>query len=762
MGESMDIYTKFDLHIHSYASSFLKTGDKEIVANSKIENLSILIERLISNNVNVVAITDHNYFDKDIYEELKKQESQNNCIYKVFPGTEVDLQIERKNVHVICIFDDTNPEHIEKIQNGFEQKEYYSVDEFGSILRKIGLSVVLIAHQKCDYKSEKPQKTSLSCIGQDAFYKFIGCEFFDSLEIQNSKVEGILKNRFEEDGIQNVQLVVGSDCHEWSAYPAHHLGARNSELLYMKSLPTFQGLVMAITDSSRIYKTPEPIKEYALKRILIKNNNKKLSIDLSSKINVIIGDNSVGKSTLIKCLTGNAEKNAIEFLKSHNVEIISQQIDKNLFTYSGQGKIREMFESTEEKLPIRQKFRENFKFIDTSQYTAFIKSIFNYYKLVWDRNEKIVANKQSIIKSLYIPNFSVNEKHYLSIDTNLQTLTNDYSEINKIINEILTSMKTFNNYLSVIEKQDIESLISIKKQLVILLEKYKSKEKDVSFYNEIKNLFIYNATMFNEGITKKSNSDEQSYSSFVNEYNKATKSICNDIELRFSKIDNIWDTFKAFKLVPSINSIGKYCFIDKPTFEDYITKNLITTFISNYIKIDKPLEDLTTSEILTSIRGKRILDKSAENITEFLNILLDSFEKTYFNTTVEIKKGDDKLNESNSAGINALYYLDILSYTFNKSIFIIDQPEDDVSQSRISSDLIPSIKNLSKTAQVILVTHNPQLVVNLDADNVIILKKDEQQINFYWGPLEYKTEEYSILGVCSEKYFDRTNATSDI
>jgi predicted ATPase len=76
---------------------------------------------------------------------------------------------------------------------------------------------------------------------------------------------------------------------------------------------------------------------------------------------------------------------------------------------------------------------------------------------------------------------------------------------------------------------------------------------------------------------------------------------------------------------------------------------------------------------------------------------------------------------------------------------MIDQPEDDVSQSRISSDLILSLKNLSKTSQVILVTHNPQLVVNLDADNVIILKKDEQQIKYYWGPLEHKTDNFAIL-----------------
>ena len=119
-------------------------------------------------------------------------------------------------------------------------------------------------------------------------------------------------------------------------------------------------------------------------------------------------------------------------------------------------------------------------------------------------------------------------------------------------------------------------------------------------------------------------------------------------------------------------------------------------------------------------------------------------------TTVEIKQGTESIKESNSAGINALYYIDILSETYSKPIFIIDQPEDDVSQSRISTHLIPSLKNLSNKAQIIIVTHNPQLVVNLDVDNVIAIKKDSKGIGFYSGPLEFNDSNYSILSLVAK------------
>lgn len=748
----MDCYSKFDLHIHSFASSLTKTGDQKVVSDSKIENLQVLVDKLTENHVNVVSITDHNIFDKEMYEQLKKHETIDNCIHKVLPGVEIDLQIETKNVHVVCIFDDSHPNHAAKIHDGFDIKEHYSVDDLGSILRKIELGVVLIAHQKCDYKSEKPQKTSLSSAGHQAFYKFLGCEFFDSLEIQNSKVEGILKNRFSEDGIdlEDIHFVVGSDCHEWSSYPAHHSEQRPVELLYMKALPTFQGLVMAMTDYSRIFKNPEPPKENALKKIEINCNGIQREITLSNRINVIIGDNSVGKSTLIKYLCNEASKGSIDFLKNHKVEIITNPLDKTKYSFSAQGQIREMFEMTEEKLPIKQRFAEYFKPIDKEKFNKIIKDILRYYSLIWSQNEKISNNVQNLNKTIFIPCFTVDEKHYLSIDLNLELIDNHFTNLVKIFVEFNSKFKEFNEYLTLLESEDISKLKHIRDELLDLGKKYYAKEKSIEVQREIQNVFNYCSTVFNEEIIKKTNSDELSLTTFISESQKAIKSICDDLEYRFTQIQSVWKTFETFKVNTSINQIGKYCFIDKPTTEIEINKELIEGFIARFINLEKPLEDLTTSEILTSIRSKKIHEKTADNLNQLLSILYTQFTDTYFSTTVEIKRGDDKLHESNSAGINALYYIDILSETFNKSIFIIDQPEDDVSQSRISSDLIASLKCLSQKAQIILVTHNPQLVVNLDADNVIILKKGENEINFYTGALEYRDDNYSILDLVAK------------
>lgn len=748
----MDIYSKFDLHIHSKASAKTKTGDIPYVAESTIEKLSALINKLEENEVNMVAITDHNIFDKDLYLELKKQEYSNKMIHKVLPGTEIDLDIEGKIVHVVCVFDDMVPDYIDRISESFEQKDAYTIDELGAFLRKIGLGVVLIAHQKCDYTMpiERQKRTSLSCAGKDQFYKFIGCEFFDALEVQNTKVEGILRSRFSADNILNVSLVVGSDCHEWESYPAHHNGQVPTELMYMKALPTFQGLVMSITDTSRLYRYVEPPRENAIKELLIEINGQKKNISLSDRINVIIGDNSVGKSTLIKYLSGVAEKGAIHFLDSHNVKILTEKLSEDSFVFSGQGKIREMFESSEEKLPIKEKFKEFFKPIDKKRYEKDIQRILSYYKSVWERNDLVNKNMQILSRNLQIPVFTEKDKHYVSIENNILKSENRHRELVHVFEQLYNEFTEFNNYKRDIDTDDINALREIRKSIIAIGKKYYEICKKNEIDLEIQSSFEFAAKEYIDMIGKQSSADEARLNTFRTEYQHAIESICMDIDYRFSPLNNAWNNFKDFKIEESVNQKGKYCFVDKAINSELINKDFIIKYIADFLDTDKPLEKLSSTEVLNSIRTKKIKEQTAENVNKLLNIIYYQFSEEYMSTTVEIKQGKESIKESNSAGINALYYIDILSETYSKPIFIIDQPEDDVSQSRISTHLIPSLKTLSNKAQVFIVTHNPQLVVNLDADNVIAIKKEDNVIGFYSGPLEFSDATYSILGLVAK------------
>lgn len=57
---------------------------------------------------------------------------------------------------------------------------------------------------------------------------------------------------------------------------------------------------------------------------------------------------------------------------------------------------------------------------------------------------------------------------------------------------------------------------------------------------------------------------------------------------------------------------------------------------------------------------------------------------------------------------------------------------------------------MSRKRQVIMVTHNPQFIVNLDVDNVIFLSKDADHFNVQSGALEYEDEKYGILDIVAQ------------
>ena len=91
-----------------------------------------------------------------------------------------------------------------------------------------------------------------------------------------------------------------------------------------------------------------------LENIKIKNNEKVIEIPLSKGINVIIGDNSIGKSMILHSLT-NFEKSGMplpssvksgykKYMKDNKLNISKQLTQANIFGFDMQGEVRDKFE----------------------------------------------------------------------------------------------------------------------------------------------------------------------------------------------------------------------------------------------------------------------------------------------------------------------------------------------------------------------------------------------------------------------------------
>ena len=101
--------------------------------------------------------------------------------------------------------------------------------------------------------------------------------------------------------------------------------------------------------------------------------------------------------------------------------------------------------------------------------------------------------------------------------------------------------------------------------------------------------------------------------------------------------------------------------------------------------------------------------------------------------------------------IGELLALQVKDIDFEQgTLYIIDQPEDHISQRAIKEKVLDQFRRMGSQRQVIMVTHNPQFIVNLDVDNVIYLSKDKGKFMIQSGALEYENDDYSILKIVAD------------
>lgn len=66
----------------------------------------------------------------------------------------------------------------------------------------------------------------------------------------------------------------------------------------------------------------------------------------------------------------------------------------------------------------------------------------------------------------------------------------------------------------------------------------------------------------------------------------------------------------------------------------------------------------------------------------------------------------------------------LLDFSTNEYPIFIDQPEDDLDNRAISKELVKYLREKKKQRQIILVTHNPNVVVGADAEEIIVANQD--------------------------------------
>jgi ABC-type Mn2+/Zn2+ transport system ATPase subunit len=103
-------------------------------------------------------------------------------------------------------------------------------------------------------------------------------------------------------------------------------------------------------------------------------------------------------------------------------------------------------------------------------------------------------------------------------------------------------------------------------------------------------------------------------------------------------------------------------------------------------------------------------------------ILLDDYFVDYWETTFD----GDKMGEMSTGKASFVILMLIVGLSSSKAPILIDQPEDNLDNRSITKNLVKYLRNKKTERQIILVTHNPNIVVNADAENIIVAHQKGQ------------------------------------
>ena len=365
---------------------------------------------------------------------------------------------------------------------------------------------------------------------------------------------------------------------------------------------------------------------------------------------------------------------------------------------------------------------------------------------------QVLTEKINILKSQYINQVTNNVITIVPSITFNPSIENLPSELRAIIEEKLSKMKIG------ITKEIEEEIIKFKSQLETrhkeILESIEKISKD------------------NKDVIQKNQQNEQ-LAKLINESNKQISLLSKiedkekRIKLQKDKIQNVFNVISTSlakrdeaiqglrKLFLELNqkdydiSFGVECSFSVSSVME-LSENFNLREISDNEYISDQKADILKirknyKTFLEDLDSGKIKLKVYKNAIDAAKLCLKFTEEIRFNAVME---GDTIGGFNISAmtpGKQALFALMlILDESTDAWPLLIDQPEDDLDSRSIYNHIVPYLKLKKKERQIIMVSHNANLVVGADSEKVIVANKhgddrkniNNQMFDYFSGSLE--------------------------
>ena len=217
-------------------------------------------------------------------------------------------------------------------------------------------------------------------------------------------------------------------------------------------------------------------------------------------------------------------------------------------------------------------------------------------------------------------------------------------------------------------------------------------------------------------------------------------------------IEKNQDTLKDYKIKIDASLIKSADFNSK--FLDFILQNKmgtfrtrsdgekqLSTFVSDVDFNDKESVISLLDSLVDALRFDKRPDQNnapravADQVKDISGLYNYLFSLEFIEKNYQLKQGDKKLEQLSPGERGALLLVFYLLLDNNDIPLVIDQPEDNLDNHSVATILVPFIRAAKSKRQIIMVTHNPNLAVVSDAEQVIYVSLD-------------KTKNYKFSTVC--------------
>lgn len=384
------------------------------------------------------------------------------------------------------------------------------------------------------------------------------------------------------------------------------------------------------------------------------------------------------------------------------------------------------------------------------------------------KKQKEIESKELSISEEDISKYDTAVSELTKLNVQLQTIENDISIVDSIVSVVIP-VETDKGMSDDVRK-DISDAVSMikekadelwKEYKLKIIQKYQTKrEKTVTdmrnseiVVDELKEQVESNEAIAE--LSKRIQEEEQrllifrDYDRKIDEQSEELNEIISDLVQTFKRYDDIQERYAA-----SVNGEGSslnegseltfsvlipfrteaFCQRIKQLFDNRVLKSKKDIINVEDFNIDQ-FDETALEKLIKACLNQTIPFSKSFTPESALRSILDN----WYNVTYNVKMGDDLIDEM-SPGKKALVLLKLLiSLAESKSPILIDQPEDDLDNKSISDDLITFIKKKKIERQIIVVTHNANVVVSGDAEQVIVANQQGNTTPNNKFRFEYRT-----------------------